>query len=182
MKNNFILQLFKKSRNLRAPFEGETLEDSAISLELIYDHNLELTHFSDQLTYELKPKWEAFKKKYQIDLSEKGFLIFGKQIPFTRKVIKVYLTSLNTLMVCDEKEFQDIHAFSLAGEALWSIEGCLGYDHLPVYSFGKPIAVKKSAEGRDLLILYNHPVTFATDLLSGKGTYIYSITDDTNEK
>jgi len=84
------------------------------------------------------------------------------------------------LIVNDHKPYQNVHAYDLAGNHLWDIEGSLDWEGEPSYSFGQVSGLVKDRDGRTLLITCRFPVSYATDLETGTGTRIWSIDDDTD--
>ena len=177
-----MFSLWKKNKKYSTSFAQLPLPNSETSLELIYDHSLQDPLFESYLTKELRPKWETFSQKHHIEMVKGSLIIKGRTLPMKGEVIKIYLAGNNTLIVRDQDHFQDIHAFSLTGEHLWDIEGLRKFNGERAYSLGDPYCIKVNKEGRDLLLLHYFPLTFATDLLTGRGTYIFEIEDNTDMK
>lgn len=173
---------FWRKKTSDVPFKGESFKDSDIELELIYDHCLDRENWESYLTEELRPKWDKFTLVEQVEIQGNVLIIKGRRFRLQEKIYQIFRTSLNTIIVRDGKNYRDIHAFSLVGEHLWDIEGLRLPDGKRAYALGRPVAIKKNSHGVDLLLLNFHPYTFATDLRTGKGTYLYSRFDDTNEK
>lgn len=156
-----------------SPFVGETLSDSSIELELVYDHYMVGAN---------EDRWESFSAAHDLKILSDKFIIKGKPFRFKGKIFQIFRTSSDILIVRDDDSYQDIHAYSLAGDHLWDIEKLRYPDGKKVYTFGRPVSIKRNSLNEDLLLLSYHPYFFATNLLSGKDTFIWSRVDDTNER
>lgn len=172
--------LFKRKQQL--PFEGKRLATSSTSLELVYDLCLDFSEYESDLAKSLRPRWNHFKDENEIEVMEGHLVIKGKKFPVGDKVVRIFLTSLNIIIVRDVTPYHNIHAFNLNGDHLWDIEGCNTNLNERAYSLGSPCGINVSENGRDLLMLDAYPVTYATDLLTGKGTRIFEIEDNTDTK
>lgn len=80
------------------------------------------------------------------------------------------------------RPYRNIQAYSIEGKLLWEIEPIQDIDGNNVYSFGSISGVKKGLDGREMLIVSWWPHAWATDLETGKGTYLCAVYDDTNMK
>ena len=162
-----------KVRDLPQSFKGETLFDADIDMKLIYNRFLSEAD---------KSFWLDFCSKNQIEFIGDTLRINGKELPLMGEVIEIYLTTLNSLIIWDETPYQNIHLYTLSGKHVWDIDPCSYEKGVKAISLGQPFTIKKGADGKDLLLVYFHPVTFATDFYTGKGTYIHSIEDNTDER
>lgn len=184
---NLILRFFTKSKNTEisapkdrlAPFSPEHFNPSNLSVKRVYD---QLIIPGDP---NLEGKRQKLKERYDILLKESPLKIEvkGKKL----KGLKGSTATLTViddriLIVCDMTPYQDVHAFDLDGNHLWDIERCIDERGESNYSFGDVSGIVKDPDGRDLLLTHFFPVSFATDLETGKGTRIWSITDDTDMK
>lgn len=184
---NLILRFFTKSKKITAatpkvglaPFSPDQVIHSNLSVKRIYD---QLIVPGDP---NLEGKRQKLKERYDILLKDSPLKIEvkGKKL----KGLKGSTATLTViddriLIVCDMTPYQDVHAFDLDGNHLWDIEGCLDERGESNYSFGDVSGIVKDPDGRNLLLTHFFPVSFATDLETGKGTRIWSITDDTDMK
>lgn len=162
---------FLKTRKFPPSFAGKPLFASEVGLELIYDSS------GDE-----SEEWRLFKEQHQVELTKGEMTIRGRRLATTGDILKIFITGLGTLLIYDETPYQDTHAFTLEGEHLWDIEGCNFEIGKKSYSLGVPNIIKRDDSGRDLLLLSYYPAVFATDLHTGKGTYLWAMRDDTDEK
>ncbi len=171
--------LFTSKRKYPSPFSDlNQLCDSDTTFEKLYDSRSvderDLYYFGNR---------EKLFKKFQIEIIERWKIsVNGRVLPVS--VVSMHLVGGERIIVEAYGEpYHNIQAYSIHGEFIWAIESCKDpYREDNTYSFGEPCGIKKNNEGRDLLLISYWPVLFATDLVTGKGTYICQIDDDTNMK
>lgn len=130
--------------------------------------------------------FQKFIKDYHIVVSEKPLQVKvkGCTLPSLKgdSVSEMAIVDDKFLIILDSTPFRNVHAFDLEGNWLWDIEGCNDNHGRPVtYFYGICDAVTDEA-GKRQLIVGNFPVTYRTDLATGKGTTIWEIEDDTDSR
>jgi hypothetical protein len=168
-----------KSNTLVPPFDPEYVVLSSLSIKTVYDHLI----IGDDKNFEGKRR--DLKQNYDIDLKESPLRITvkGKKLKgLNGSTGTLSIIDERILIVCDMTPYKTVHAFDLQGNHLWDIEGCLDRRGEPSYSFGRVSAIVKDPQGRDLLLMDFFPISYATDLETGRGTRIWSIDDDTDMK
>lgn len=184
---NLLRRLFKgnskasheRQRPYLAPFSPEYNVPSPLKFKTVYDHLI----IGDDKNFEgkrrdLKENYDIILKESPLRITVKGKKLKGlKGSTGTLSIIDDRI-----LIVCDMTPYQTVHAFDLDGNHLWDIEGCVDSTGGPAYSFGRVCAIVKDPQDRDLLLMDFFPIAYATDLETGKGTRIWSISDDTDMK
>ena len=138
-------------------------------------------------SYHSRP--EAYKRlleEYQMEIMDEPLRIFLKKKPLNNlkgnKLKEVALVDDKYFIFLDSTEFRNVHAFDLDGNWLWDIEPCNYKDGKPAkYFYGICDAITDES-GKRQLIVGNFPVTYRTDLATGKGTTIWKIEDDTDSR
>jgi hypothetical protein len=92
----------------------------------------------------------------------------------------IYLVDHKYLIIKDSTPYRNIHAFDIEGNWLWDIEPCNYKDGKPTKYFLGICDAITDESGKRQLIVGNFPVTYRTDLATGKGTTIWEIKDDTD--
>jgi hypothetical protein len=132
----------------------------------------------------LDEKLEYAKKKFGITFDNNGntILIHGKKIEGLEGNLHCIDEVEGFLIVIDEKKFQNVHAYSLAGEWIWDIEPTRDQKGDPFTYFAHIAGVRDDGTGNKKIILGSDPVYFQTDLNTGRNTKISYIRDDTDER
>ncbi len=135
------------------------------------------------------PRRDAFQqfiRDYQIIILENPLRVTvkGKLLRSLKgdSVSEMALVDDKFLIIPDSTPFRNVHAFDLDGNWLWDIEPCNYKDGKPAkYFYGICDAITDES-GKRQLIVGNFPVTYRTDLATGKGTTIWKIEDDTDSR
>jgi hypothetical protein len=184
---NLLRRLFKRNstvshepqRPYLAPFPPEYNVPSPLKFKTVYDHLI----IGDDKNFEGKRR--DLKENYDIILNESPLRITvkGKKLKGLKgSTGTLSIIDARILIVCDLTPYRNVHAFDLEGNHLWDIEGCSDETGEPNYSFGNVSGIVKDQKDRDLLLMHYFPVSWVTDLETGKGTRIWSISDDTDMK
>ena len=143
----------------------------------------------------MKQKHERIFRDYGIKIWENAVDYGQKEWPPLRLEIhgrsiqnlfglscSIYLVDNKYLIINDSTPFKNVHAYDLEGNWLWDIEPCNYKDGKPANFFYGICEAITDESGRRQLIVGNFPVTYRTDLATGKGTTIWKIEDDTDSR
>lgn len=174
----FILTnlLFPKNKSIEIePFKGKPLLDSDTTFEQIYDISNDFGADIYSHPIDFREKWGAFLNEHEIEVFRGELTIKGRQIRESNEVVRMFLIGGNFIIIWDRRDSDNVHAYSLNGDHIWTIEPCL-IQGRNIDSFSNPFGIKKM-EGKDLLMLSEWPLVFATDLHTGKGTFLWEVDD-----
>ena len=132
----------------------------------------------------LDEKLQYANEKYGITFKDdqNTILIDGKKLEGLEGDILCIDEVDGILIVIDEKKYQNVHAFSLAGEWMWDIEPVRDEKGEAFTYFSHVAGIEIDESGQKQLIVGRDPVYFQTNLKTGRGTKINLIRNDTNER
>lgn len=109
--------------------------------------------------------------------------IKGKEIQNLRgTTCTIDLVDETYLIINDSTPYKNVHAFDLNGNWLWDIENSKDRNGDDEMFFHGTVDAVTDQSGIRQLVLKSFPVTYHTELATGKNTKIVRIEDDTNYK
>lgn len=145
--------------------------------------------FNNDISREsMKEKHLRVSRDFGIQIEENAdgalrLTIKGKEIQnLSGTTCTIDLVDDTYLIINDSTPYKNVHAFDLNGNWLWDIESSKVRNGEDEMFFQAIVEVVTDEFGTRQLVLTSFPITYHTELATGKNTKIVRIEDDTNYK